>query len=118
MSDEEPTPIFEPGDVVYGVDPFDGAKQARPWLVLSNHEDRPFHGEQYIVVTLTTKSWMDGLLEIPDDDWIRGGTPEQSRIVPWGVQSLSSDDIAFWQGRLRQRLVDDAVASLVDEVQQ
>ena len=55
MTDEE-RPIFERGDVVYGDDPFKGEEDARPWLILSNHEDRPFHGEQYIALTLTSKS--------------------------------------------------------------
>lgn len=92
------TPIFEPGDVVYGADPFNGEIASRPWLVISNHEGRPFHGDQYIVVTLTTKSWMDDLIPVEDESWVYGGTPEQSRIVPWGVQSISSDDIERWQG--------------------
>jgi len=43
-------------DIVYSDDPFIGNEDARPWLILSNHEGRPFHGEQYIAVTLTTKS--------------------------------------------------------------
>lgn len=43
-------PVFERGDVVYGDDPFKGEGAARPWLVLSNHEGRPFHGEQYSVL--------------------------------------------------------------------
>ena len=116
MSEEEPAPVFERGDVVFGDDPFNGEKAARPWLVLSNHEGRPFHGEQYIAVTLTTKSWQDGLLEIPEDGWIRGGTPETSRIVPWGVQSIDRADIDFWQGRLESELVDEAVGALVDEL--
>jgi hypothetical protein len=59
---------------------------------------------------------MDGLLDIPTDGWIRGGTPAKSRIVPWGVQSIDHGDIDFWQGRLEQRLVDEAVAMLVDEL--
>jgi mRNA interferase MazF len=37
--------IFERGDVVYGADPFKGEEDARPWLILSNHEGHPFHGE-------------------------------------------------------------------------
>ena len=45
MTDENATPIFERGDVVYGDDPFKGEDDARPWLILSNHEGRPFHGE-------------------------------------------------------------------------
>lgn len=64
MTDKEAAPIFERGDVVYGDDPFKGEEDARPWLILTNHEGRPFHGEQYIVLTLTSKSWMDGLIDM------------------------------------------------------
>ena len=116
MTDEE-IPIFERGDVVYGDDPFKSEEDARPWLILSNHEGRPFHGEQYIVVTLTSKSWMDGLVAIPEEDWLRGGTPDKSRVVPWSVQSIDDEDIDFWQGRLEGDLVEEAVAALVAELQ-
>jgi hypothetical protein len=59
---------------------------------------------------------MDGLVEIPEESWLRGGTPDGSRIVPWGVQSIDHEDIDFWQGRLGRDLVDEAVAVLVDEL--
>lgn len=75
-------PVYEPDDVVYGADPFKGGEAARPWLVVSNHEGKPFHGEQHVALTLTTKSWMDGLIEIPDEARVHGGTPKQSRVVP------------------------------------
>ena len=78
---------------------------------------RPFHGEQYIALTLTSKSWLDGLIEIPETGWIRGGTPDDSRIVPWAVQSIAREDIDFWQGRLDGTLVEEAVVALVDELQ-
>jgi mRNA interferase MazF len=113
----EETPIFERSDVVYGDDPFKIEEDARPWLILSNHDGRPFHGEQYIAVTLTTKSWMDGLIEIPAGSWLRGGTPDESRIVPWGVQSIGNEDIDFWQGRVASNLVDQAVDAFVAELQ-
>lgn len=116
MTDEEVSPIFERGDVVYGDDPFKGEEAARPWLVLSNHKGRPFHGEQYIALMLTTKSWIDGLIRIPGESWLRGGTPVQNRIVPWGVQSISHEDIDFWQSPVKSNLVDEAVAALVDEL--
>lgn len=109
-------PIFERADVVYGDDPFKTGEAARPWLVVSNHEDRPFHGEQYLALTLTTRSWMDGLVEIPEKAWIRGGTPATSRVVPWGVQSLAHGDIDRWQGRLRDGIVERAVDALVAEL--
>lgn len=108
--------IYEPGDVVYGADPFEGGHAARPWLIQSNHADRPFHGEQYIALTLTTRTWMEGLLEIDGNDWVRGGAPEDSRIVPWGVQSLDNADIDRWQGRLRSELLDRATESLIDHL--
>jgi len=114
---DEGEPIFERGDVVYGDDPFKGEEDARPWLILSNHEGRPFYGEQYIAVTLTSKSWLDGLVPIPEESWLRGGTPDESRIVPWGVQSIDHEDIDFWQGCLAGDLVDETVAALVKELQ-
>ena len=116
MTDEE-TPIFEQGDVVYDDDPFKSEEDARPWLILSNHEGRSFHGDQYITLTLTTKSWMDGLVDIPGESWLRGGMPDESRIVPWGVQSIDHEDIDFWQGRLDRDFVEQAVAALVEELQ-
>lgn len=111
MSDEEP--VYEPGDVVYGRDPYKGGEAARPWLVISNHAGKPFHGEQYIVLALTTKSWVDGLIEIDEDAWLTGGTPNTSRIAPWSVQSIDADDIGYWQGRVTAALVTDAVDELV-----
>jgi mRNA interferase MazF len=68
-------------------------------------------------VTLTTKSWLDGLITIPEESWLRGGTPDESRVVPWGVQSIDHEDIDFWQGRLDNELIEQAVATLVDEIQ-
>lgn len=60
---------------------------------------------------------MEGLIDIPEECWLRGGTPDESRIAPWGVQSISHEDIDFWQGRLKGTLVDDAVAALVKALQ-
>lgn len=40
-----------------------------------DHKNRRFHGEQSIALTLTTKTWMDELIEIPETSWIHGGTP-------------------------------------------
>lgn len=107
-------PIFERGDVVYGDDPFKTDEAARPWLVVSNHEGRPFHGEQYLALTLPTRSWMDGLVEIPEQAWIRGGTPVTSR--PVGRSATHAGRHHRWQGRLRDDIVDQAVDALVAEL--
>jgi hypothetical protein len=58
---------------------------------------------------------MDGLIDIPEEGWLRGDTPDGSRIVPWGVQSIGYEDIDFWQGRLVDDIVDTATTALVDE---
>ena len=113
---QEPTPVYQPRDVVYGSDPFKQGEAGRPWLVVSNFPDRPFHGDQYVALTLTTKSWMDGLIDVQEDDWVRGGTPEPSRIVPWGVQSLGVEEIDHWQGRIAQAPFEEAVDALVAEL--
>lgn len=102
---------YERGDVAYGVDPFKGADAARPWLVIST-EEHPFHGEQYIAVTLTTKTWYGERISLDETDWTEGGTPKESSIVPWSVTSIDHDDLDFWQGRLRSAVVDEAVDSL------
>lgn len=115
---DDARPIYEPGDVIYGVDPYKGADAARPWLVLSNHHGRPFHGQQYIVLSLTSRTWMDGLIEIDDDAWVRGGTPDDSYVVPWGVQSIDREDVDIWQGRLEKPLVRAARESLVAYLQE
>lgn len=59
---------------------------------------------------------MDGLINIPEESWLRGGMPDESRIVPWGVQSIGHDDIDFWQGRLADDIVGIATTALVDEL--
>ncbi|GAB3679306.1 hypothetical protein GCM10028857_00420 [Salinarchaeum chitinilyticum] len=116
MSEDEP-PIYEPADVVYGADPFKRGTAGRPWVVLSNHEGRPFHGQQYLSLALTTRTWMEGLVELEEGDWVRGGTPSESRIVPWGVQSIGREDIEYWQGRLDDTVVREAARVLVTELE-
>jgi mRNA-degrading endonuclease toxin of MazEF toxin-antitoxin module len=95
---------FDRCDVVYGADPFKGEDYARPWLVISN-ETHPFHGEQYVVLALTTRTWHDGLVEIADDEWIEGGTPRSSRVVPWSVETLDHGEVDHWQGTLESPVV-------------
>jgi hypothetical protein len=113
MTDRESV-VYDRGDVVFGADPFRRGESGRPWLVVSNHETKPFHGDQYITLPLTTRSWLDGLISAPEERWVRGGVPRESRIVPWGVQSLDHEDTEFWQGTLERAVVGDAVTALTD----
>lgn len=59
---------------------------------------------------------MDGLIEVPEESWLRGGTPDESRVVPWSVQSISRGGIDFWQGTLAEEIIDNASSALVDEL--
>ncbi|ELY55458.1 hypothetical protein C491_17132 [Natronococcus amylolyticus DSM 10524] len=52
---ERETPIYEPGDVVYGVDPYKGDEAARPWLIISNHDGRPFRRRFWVVLIVETE---------------------------------------------------------------
>jgi hypothetical protein len=46
----------ERGDVVVATDPFKDDAAGRPFLLVSRAET-PFHGEQYIALALTTRTW-------------------------------------------------------------
>lgn len=101
---------FERGDVLWDDDPWNDRNAPRPWLVVSG-PTHPFHGEQYIVLTLTTKTYHDATVPIADDDWVEGGTPVESFVVPWGVASPKHADIDAdrYVGRLARSVVEQAV---------
>ncbi|WP_226039630.1 hypothetical protein [Natrinema sp. DC36] len=46
---------YERGDVVEAGDPFNEEKPSRPFVIVSTTA-HPFDGEQYIAVTLTTRT--------------------------------------------------------------
>jgi hypothetical protein len=101
---------YDSGDVVFGADPFDNDKDARPWLIISD-DSHPFYGEQYVSLTLTSKMWYDDGFELCDDDCIRGGMPENSKVVTWSLGSPDHDDLDYdrWQGTLKATVVDSCV---------
>lgn len=72
----------------------------------------PFHGEQYVVLALSTRTWYEERLPIADDDLLEGGLPEDSSILPWAVSSIDPNDVDRELGRLDERIVDDAVHTL------
>lgn len=100
------------GDVVEAGDPFTDANASRPFVIV-NTDDHPFHGTQYIVLTLTTKTWYGETIGLEEDDFHDGGVPERSSIVPWGVASPGHEDITDRFGRLDETVVDRAVEALI-----
>lgn len=104
---------YDRGDVVVAADPFkDDDAAGRPFLVI-NHPETPFHGEQYIVVSLTTRTWYDERIQLTAEDWVDGGAPEASSVMPWSVTSVRSEWIEYRQGTLREDIVAQAVTQLV-----
>ncbi|MFB6084194.1 MAG: hypothetical protein ABEJ94_08120 [Halorientalis sp.] len=80
--------------MVWGIDPFkqdstvnddpahrNSGVAPRPWLVIST-ESVPFHPEQYLCVTLTTRTWHDESIPIPEDGWVDGGAPTETAVMP------------------------------------
>lgn len=78
-----------------------------------NTSDMPFHGDQYVVLTLTTKTWYDERLQITEADIVEGALPDQSSILPWAVASLDPDHVDRELGQLDESTVNEAVVELV-----
>jgi len=76
----------------------------------------PFHGEQYIVFTLTTKTWYEDRIPIGDVDLVEGGLPEHSSILPWAVSSLDPEHIDHELVLLDADVVDDACSIVVEYI--
>lgn len=103
------------GDVVWSADPFKPELDAtRPWLVL-NDETHPFSEEQYMAVALSTSGY-DTAVPIRDDDWIEGGTPRRSYVLPWAVHSPQHRFVEFRQGRLAGSVIERVVDDLIEYI--
>ena len=99
------------GTIVFADDPFKSDEASRPWLIIGTDE-APFHGDQYIALTLSTKTWYDERVPIDDDDIIDGGLPKDSSILPWAVTSVDATRVDRELGVLDERLVDEVVRQL------
>lgn len=99
---------FERGHVVWHDGLFRGSD--RPWLVVSD-EEHPFHGEEYLVVGITTTE-RDDAFELRDDDWTVGGLPRQSYVSPWFVTTIKHASISRGVGELDPSLVDEIVTEV------
>jgi hypothetical protein len=68
---------YERGDVVEASDPFREQNPSRPFCIVST-PDHPFHGEQYLALTLTTKTWYEETIPVTPDDFteLQGECPE------------------------------------------
>ena len=104
---------YRPRDVVEASDPFKPGTVSRPFVVV-NTADHPFHGEQYIALTLTTKTWHEETIPLTESDFVDGALPKKSFVVPWSTNSLQDGDIETYLGRLSSSPVGEAVRTSVD----
>lgn len=103
---------YRRGDAVEASDPFTERESGRPFLIAST-DSHPFAGEQYVALTLTTKAWYDGTVPLAEEDFVEGGVPRDSSVVPWGIASPAHGDVTDWFGRVDQAVVDEAVTELI-----
>lgn len=96
---------FERGHVVWHDGLFRG--RDRPWLVVSD-DAHPFHGEEYIVVGITTTE-RNGAIELQANDWSIGGLPKRSYVSPWFVTTIKHASIVQGVGQLDSKVVDEIV---------
>lgn len=97
--------VFDRGHVVW----HDGLSRGsdRPWLVVSDDE-HPFHGEEYLVIGITTTD-RDDAIELRNDNWTVGGLPGRSYVSPWFVTTIKHASISQGVGELDSSLVDEIV---------
>lgn len=88
---------FQRGDVVWHKAPFKEDKK-RPFVIVSD-ASRPFHGEEYTVVALTT-SPKEETIPLDSPDWLFGEMDDQSHASPWFAFTIKHDRIAAPQGSL------------------
>lgn len=94
---------FQRGDVVWHKAPFKEGKQ-RPFVIISD-TSRPFHGEEYTVVGLTT-SPKEETIPLGSSDWLFGEPDEQSHASPWFAFTIKHSRIAAPQGSLTEDATD------------
>jgi hypothetical protein len=70
-----------------------------------------YNGEQYVCCLLTTTP-RRAAVELDEDDWKAGGTPEKSYVNPWVPMSLDHDAAINRQGALRPWVVDGVAAEV------
>lgn len=104
----DPERAFDRGHVVWHDGLFRGSD--RPWLVVSD-DTHPFHGEEYLVVGITTTR-RDEAIELTNQDWRVGGLPDQSYVSPWFVTTIKHASISRGVGALEDELVDDIIADV------
>lgn len=94
---------FQRGDVVWHKAPFKEDNK-RPFVIVSD-DSRPFHGEEYTVVALTTSAKPE-TIPLHSGDWLFGEMEDQSHASPWFAFTIKHERIAAPQGSLTEEATD------------
>lgn len=100
------------GTVWWGPAPHKDTPSYRPWVILSTG-DHPFAEVECIAGAMTSQQHPDGI-EVPDDEWVEGGSETESYVSPWYVATFKYTSFDRKQGRLSERLVGE-VAGILHE---
>lgn len=92
----DPSDPFDRGHVVWHDGPF--RDSGRPWLVLTA-DRHPFHGEEYLVASITTTERAQ-TIALASGDWAVGGLPRPSYVAPWFLTTLRHESIDRGVGAL------------------
>lgn len=95
------------GEVWWGPAPQKSSPAYRPWLI-ANGTSHPFADEECIVVGMTTQARNEAI-PVPDDGWVRGGSPVDPYVSPWYVTTIKQRDFDDQQGELAESVVADVV---------
>ena len=105
---------LERGHVVLAPDPFEPeGDSTRPWVVVNN-EEHPFNKQQYVVMTLTTRTWHDDRIPLGEEDYVHRRAPEDSSVVPHSVASVKPRLMTDYVCRVRDEPLNEAVRTLVE----
>lgn len=82
--------------------------------MIVDNEDQPFHGEQYVVMGLTTRTWYEERIPLTEEDYVDRKAPKDSSIVPHSVLSVQPEMITDYVCEVRKGKVDEGVDKLVE----
>jgi len=99
---------FDRGHVIW----HDGLFNAdgRPWLVVSD-DRHPFHGEEYLVVGVTTTE-RENAVQLTGEEWKIGGLPRTSYVSPWFLTTLKHADVSQGVGMIAETTVETVLRAV------
>lgn len=113
-------PTYSRCDVFWGLslhksgdDDLNGDPNDSPYLVINN-PSHPFHGQDYIVLRLTTRPWDIGY-HITEEDWEFGYPGDDSYVRTWNPMVFDSIWISRKQGQLKKPVVDEIVQLMTED---